>query len=615
MRGFSNARPRSFTSLRCVQDDTLYTRIDRSSYYGILDVLHVEIEMKRRTGITIAAVSIVLAGTVAVGGAEKLDRGLVALPRQDGSVFLSWRLLEEDPPDITFRVARKDSGMSDTVSVLLTTKRQYRQTDFVDQKPGAKTCVYELFVGEVPGFDPDKPEATVCLQMSASPKPHLSIPLGGDYDFQQVGVGDLDGNGSLEFVIKQPNFNTDPYQHPGYWKPSTTTYKIEAYRLDGTMMWRHDMGWSIEAGIWYSPWVVYDLDGDGKAEVYCKAGEGDPRDEKGLVQTGPEYLVKLDGQTGQVVAKTAWLSRDGYPEYNYYCRNFLAVAYLDGRTPSLIMQRGTYNLIKTQALDKDLNRIWYWDSTREEKKYAGQGSHGLIAADVDGDGRDELVIGAAVLDDTGRGLWTLEMGHPDICYVADIQPDNPGLEIFYGFEVRRNTDGLCVVDAKTGRKLWTHKEPTYHVHGQGMAGDILAEHAGMEVFAGERDFPKRWLYSASGQLIEFREDVSLTPRPVWWDADPQKEVVLGGAVRDWNGPLLEPVEGRAVAVMDCLGDHREEVIACVKGELRIYSTTIPASDRRPCLLQDHLYRMGVAAQTMAYYYPAQLGEGGPISAH
>ena len=214
-----------------------------------------------------------------------------------------------------------------------------------------------------------------------------------------------------------------------------------------------------------------------------------------------------------MVAKTPWLSKEGFTDYNYYCRNFLTVAYLDGKTPSLIMQRGTYQIIKTQALDKDFNKIWYWDSTQEQKKYSGQGSHGLITADVDRDGRDELVIGGAVLDETGQGLWTLEMGHPDICYVADIHPENPGLEIFYGFESKQKTDGICVVDAATGRKLWANKEPTSHLHGQGMAGDVLADHAGMEVLAGERDFPKRWLYSASGELIAFLEKESLTPRP------------------------------------------------------------------------------------------------------
>ena len=556
-------------------------------------------------GRNLTVLSIVLASMATAGAAEKLDRGLVAVQGADGSVFLSWRLLEDDPADIAFKIVRVDGEAAEASRVSLTDEA-YRPTCFADKKPSGKACAYELYTctGQQCSL---KPDAVARVVPSDSPKPYFRIPLGGDYDFQKVGVGDLDGDGSLEYLIKQPDFNTDPYQQPGYWKRSTTTYKIEAYRLDGTMMWRYDMGWSIEAGIWYSPWVVYDVDDDGKAEVYCKAGEGDPRDEKGLVQTGPEYLVKLDGRTGRVVAKTPWLSKEGFTDYNYYCRNFLTVAYLDGKTPSLIMQRGTYQIIKTQAMDKDFNKIWYWDSTQEQKKYAGQGSHGLVTADVDRDGRDELVIGAAVLDDAGRGLWSLEMGHPDICYVADINPENPGLEIFYGFESRQKTDGICVVDAATGRKLWANKEPTFHLHGQGMAADVLADHAGMEVLAGERDYPKRWLYSASGELIAFREKESLTPRPLWWDADLQKEVITGKAVQDWDGQAIGPIEGRMIAVMDCLGDYREEAITCVPGELRVYSTTIPTEDRRTCLLQDHQYRMGIVAQTMGYYYPAQLG--------
>ena len=547
---------------------------------------------------------IVLLFCLVCGGAEHLDRGLIAVPCEGGSVFLSWRLLATDTDQTCFALIRTDGSTSE---VRLTETPQ-RLTNFVDKspwEPAASERRYELRVYAREGT-PVKETANVTIRKDSPP--YIRIPLAGDYDFQKVGIGDLDGDGSLEFLIKQPNFNTDPYQRPGYWKPSTTTYKIEAYRRDGTLLWRHDMGWSIEAGIWYSPWVVYDVDGDGKAEVYCKAGEGDPRDEKGLVQTGPEYLVKLDGQTGRIAARTDWLSRDGFPDYNYYCRNFLTVAYLDGQTPSLVMQRGTYNLIKVQALDKDFRRLWYWDSTQEQAKYSGQGSHGLITADVDRDGRDELVLGAAVLDDNGRGLWTLAMGHPDVCYVADVEPSNPGLEIFYGFETRQQTDGLCVVDARTGRKLWTHKEPTFHLHGQGMAADVLAEHPGMEVLAGERDDPKRWLYSASGELIEANGERSLTPRPLWWDADPQKEVIFGGAIQKWNGPAIQPIEGRVIVVMDCLGDHREEVVTSVPGEMRIYTTTIPTRERRPCLLEDHQYRLGVVAQTMGYYYPAQLGK-------
>lgn len=547
--------------------------------------------------------------TSVLTAAEKLDRGLVALEREDGSVFLSWRLLQSDPEDVGFHIYRSAGDRSN----LLTTGKPYRLTNFVDKTPqkdmGGKVLTYELYeYGAKKGPAAPKQVGEVEITLTGQPRSYISILLKGDYDFQKVGIGDLDGDGAYEFVIKQPDFNTDPYQQPGYWKKSTTTYKLEAYRLDGTMLWRYDMGWSIEAGIWYSPWIVYDVDCDGKAEVYCKAGVGDPRDEKGLVTSGPEFLVKIDGQTGKVIAKTDWLSRDGFDSYNYYCRNFLTVAYLDGKTPSLIMQRGTYNLIKVKTLDKDFNQIWYWESPQEKAKYGGQSSHGLITADVDQDGRDELVLGAAVLDDNGRGLWTLEMGHPDVCYVADIDPNNPGLEVFYGLETRQKTDGICLVDAGTGRKLWAHKEPTQHLHNQGMVGDILAESPGMEVFVGERDLKKRWLYSSQGKLLEFSEERPLSPRPVWWDADPQKEVIFSGDIRDWDGQVFQPIEGRVIAVVDCLGDHREEVITSVKGELRIYTSTIPASDRRVCLMQDHQYRLGVAAQTMGYYYPAQLGK-------
>ena len=549
--------------------------------------------------------------TTVLTAAEKLDRGLIALEREDGSVFLSWRLLQSDPEDITFIVTRRSPDGKITV---LSEGKGYGLTNIIDKTvqkgAGGNRYLYQVAAfGQKNGAMISARPSEAAIVLTGRAKPYIGIALKGDYDFQKVGIADLDGDGAYEFVTKQPDFNTDPYQQPGYWKKSTTTYKLEAYRLDGTMLWQYDMGWSIEAGIWYSPWIVYDVDGDGKAEIYCKAGVGDPRDEKGLVQTGPEFLVKLDGQTGKVVAKTDWLSRDGFDSYNYYCRNFLTVAYLDGKTPSLIMQRGTYNLIKVKALDKDFNQIWHWESPQEKAKYSGQSSHGLITADVDQDSRDELVLGAAVLDDNGRGLWTLQMGHPDVCYVADIDPNNPGLEVFYGFETRLKTDGICLVDAKTGRKLWAYKEPTQHLHNQGMVGDILAEYPGMEVFVGERDLPKRWLYSSQGKLIEFSEKRPLSPRPVWWDADPQKEVIFSGDIRDWDAPASAgAIEGRVVAVADCLGDHREEVITSLKGELRIYTTTIPASDRRVCLMQDHQYRLGVVAQTMGYYYPAQLGK-------
>ena len=229
---------------------------------------------------------------VPVLGVEKLGRGLVALELEDGSVFLSWRLLDTNAEGIAFEIKRRRPSQADGQGIDLTEGKPYRLTNFTDKTLGkdtiGKTYIYELYkVGKKPNSVTSELLDKVSITPAGKRKPYISIALNGDYDFQKVGIADLDGDGVYEYIIKQPNFNTDPYQHPGYWKRSTTTYKIEAYRLDGTMMWRYDMGWSIEAGIWYSPWIVYDVDGDGKAEVYCKAGEGDPRDEKGLVQSGP----------------------------------------------------------------------------------------------------------------------------------------------------------------------------------------------------------------------------------------------------------------------------------------------------------------------------------------
>ncbi|GAH32871.1 unnamed protein product, partial [marine sediment metagenome] len=253
--------------------------------------------------------------------------------------------------------------------------------------------------------------------------PFVSVKLEGEHTFQKVGIADLNGDGAYDFVIKQPNANIDPYVK--YWKPSPETYKVEAYLSDGTLLWRKDLGWAIEQGIWYSPMVVYDLDGDGKAEVALKTGEGDPRDEDGRVTSGPEWLSILDGMTGEERARVDWPNRELYPSYNYASRNQLCVAYLDGKTPCVIVERGTYNVIHVVAYeyrDGKLRELWRWHDAEEGGIYRGQGAHSMHAADVDGDGRDEVFLGSCVIDDNGNGLWSTGMGHPDHHYVGDIDP-------------------------------------------------------------------------------------------------------------------------------------------------------------------------------------------------
>jgi len=222
---------------------------------------------------------------------------------------------------------------------------------------------------------------------------------------------------------------------------------------------------------------------------------------------------------------------------------------------------------------------------------------------VDDDGRDEVLLGSLTLDDNGQPLWCTGLGHPDHFYVGDIDPERPGLEIYFGIEPRQSKNAMCLADARTGEILWGHDEPTQHIHSSGLCADIDGSRPGWECFSGERDFPeKRWLRDCKGRVLPDGDLGNLSPRPVFWNADPQREIIRGRAIVNFGSTEpLAPIEGSVVAVADVLGDWREEVITSTAGELRVYTTTLPAADRRPCLMQDPIYRIDVAHAAMGYF--------------
>jgi len=532
---------------------------------------------------------------------EKMGRAFVAMPRADGCVYFSWRLLAGDPKDIAFHVFRRAGN----TSARLTEQPIRNTTDFLYAAPPAGDQEYSIAAVEEGRVIPLA--ETVTATAARKSKPYISIKLDGDHTFQKVAIADLDGDGRYDYVVKQPDGNVDPYKN--YWKKSPATYKLEAYRSNGAFLWRYDLGWAIEQGIWYSPYVVYDLDGDGCAEVAVKTGRGDPRDADGRVTSGAEYLSILDGRTGKEKVKIDWPSREGFADYNYYCRNQLSIAYLDGKTPCLIVNRGTYNTIKLVAYQLHggkLEQLWSWKDTDEGPAYRGQGAHCLRAADVDGDGRDEVVLGSAVIDDDGRGLWATRLGHPDHVYIGDLDPNRPGLEIYYGIESRSKANGMCMVDAATGRILWGIKEPTRHVHSQGLVADLDARFAGAECYSADTDAEKKFafglLHTADGKLIAKEDLGGMSPRAAYWDGDGQRELVLKGRLVKYGGAEVGArIEGTVVGVADILGDWREEIVTSVSGELRIYCTTIPASDRRPSLMTDAFYRLDIASASQGYY--------------
>ena len=536
---------------------------------------------------------------------EKIDRGVVALSISETEVYVGWRFFLEDTPETAFNIYRQDIGYTDFEKI--NTEPVKETTDYLDLTAKPDHGYHYQVKKVVNGKETDCPGEAYIFMLSDN-KPYVSIKLNEEIKAKRIGIGDLDGDGAYDFVIQHPDFNVDPYHKPGYWKRSPEPYKLDAYSSKGKFIWRYDMGWSIETGTWYSPYLIYDIDRDGKAEVYAKAGEGDPREMDGHVLDGKEYLVKLNGQTGKLESRQDWISKDGFDSYNYWSRNFLTVAYLDGVNPAIVQQRGTYTIIKTLALDKNLKKIWYWESTGLYANYKGQGQHGIMASDVDFDGKDELIIGTAALDDNGIPLWRTGLGHNDAGYIADIDPARPGMEIFYGIESQSPKNGVCLVDARTGEMIWGFDGKTTHVHSQGMIGDIDPEYPGMECYAGEaKGGDQYFLYSAQGKRLSDKDMGSLNPRPVWWDADDLKELNINSNLFKYKGEDLLKIKGNVMFVADILGDWREEIVTSLPGEVRIYSTNIPAKNKRTCLMQNRQYRLGVATSTMGYFYPPQLG--------
>lgn len=557
---------------------------------------------------------------------ENLNRGVAALPNGQGQIYVSWRLLKSDPQDVAFNLYRSvDGGKFQKVNAKPLTKT----TDYTDVKanPSKKNA---YMVRPVVGGK----EQAASEQAIASDKNYTSIKFQGDYVIQKVALADLNGDGVYDYIIKQPNQTVDP----GVWRRSETTWKIEAYLSDGTFLWRKDLGWNIEQGVWYSPMVAYDLNGDGKAEIAVKTAptDKDYRDKAGRVvgtppyyygdepldkslQPCPEFCSILDGMTGEVIDSCPWPPQSQrVGDYVRTNRNQIGVAYLDGKTPCLLLNRGTYRAMLLDAYqlkNNKLEKLWSWDGDEENPAVRSQGAHQMVSADVDGDGREEVVLGSVVVDDNGECLWSVGLGHPDKAYVADVDPTRPGLEIFYALEVWHEKNGVALVDAKTGEFIWSINHPTTHV-GDGVAVDIDPALPGLECFAHEAKkagSEDKYMFNAQGQRLASAAEVPGCREWVWWDADLLRETTE----RPDKGPfnmvkykgetLTEGLEGQIMMIADLKGDWREEIVTMLPGELRIYSTTIPAADRRTTLMQDALYRSYVAHRSMGYDQPPTVG--------
>lgn len=561
---------------------------------------------------------------------ELLNRGAVAI-QTGGGVFVSWRLLATDAAGVAFNVYRDGSKLNST---------PLAQLNYTDAG-GAASAAYSVRAvvngSEQAGFGAgatwSAPYKTVPVQRPAGGTTPDGVAY--TYEINDGTPADLDGDGSYELIIKWQPTNAKDNSQSGY----TGNTLVDAYKLDGTRLWRIDLGHNIRAGAHYTTMVAYDFDGDGKAEVMMKtadatvdgagvvigAAAADHRNSSGYILSGPEFLTVFNGQTGKAMKTVNYLPARGTvsswgDSYGNRVDRFLGgVANLDGARPSAIFSRGYYTRAVIAAWDwRDgaLTSRWVFDTDVAGSAARGQGAHWFGVADVNADGKDDIVYGAATIDSYGQLLYTTGLCHGDALHVGKFNPNLAGLQVYMVHETPScyGNTGTGMHNAATGALLWGTSGEGADV-GRGVCMDIDPAYPGEECWGS-----RGGLRSATGAQIG-------TNRPgqmnfaAWWDGDLLREALDGAQISKWNPStssstvLLDAAGAGAasnnstkatpVLSADLLGDWREEVVwrNSANTALLIYSTTAPTAARLPTLMHNPQYRAQVAAQNAGYNQP------------
>ncbi len=543
--------------------------------------------------------------------ANILGRGLVALPIEH-SVFLSWRRLPEDSSGTVYEIYRHTLGAGADAAQMI---KQTPLMNFIDDsvKAGSRYAYEVRAQHEKPAnhfVEVKSADATNTPSRPDSFAGALAFDLGRPYLDAQLVTGDLNGDGEREVVIKHTN-NWDVDPSPKFWKESKDTYKVTAFLKNGKPLWTIDLGWGIEAGVFYSPMVIWDIDGDGRAEVLIKTNKSsDPKD------YSSERLSVLDGETGTVKHEVPWPHADGLGgDYNSNSRNYIAIAHLDGKNPYIVVARGLYENQRLFCYDHTLQKVW-------ERVIADgtHSSHSLTIADVNDDGKEEIMWGENCISEGGNDLWTIKermpySGHPDIIYVADVLPSNPGKEVYFcreGWYGQRNRRIGMMLANNQGEILWAHWYYR-HVDG-GWVSKIIPNTEGMQCYAYDIGGKK---ISEHGVKIDTVYQYVFTPEgkiiarpsmhgsfPVDWDGDGVREICMrNGKVSRFNGPVIAKVDSNTIFGADLFGDHREEIVAAPAKDssVYIYFNTSPLEAKpRITPLADRQYRNDVSRTAMQH---------------
>ena len=534
---------------------------------------------------------------------ERLDRGVVAI-RQEGQVIVSWRTLASDKPGEAFDLYRNGTKLN-------TQPLTKGGTFFIDSQPLSGDATYEVRGGGRNGqfyLKADAPDGYLALNLQ---KPADGVTPDGQtytYSANDASVADVDGDGQYEIILKWDPSNAHDNAHDGFTGPTLfDCYKImpQTDTERHGLLWRINMGINIRSGAHYVPFIVYDLDGDGRAEFIVRTADGtrdakgkvigdsladyrhrapegaaNPTPEKewakynrpgrpktGRILEGPEFITVFNGLTGEAMDSKSYIPERGNlsdwgDDYaNRSDRMLAAVGYLDGTHASAIFCRGYYTRTVIAAWDWDgheLKQHWVFDTNDEgtgkdgkpQSSYAGQGNHNLRVADVDGDGCDEITYGSMCVDHDGRGLYNTGMGHGDAIHLMVFDPQSEELQVCDCHENRR--DGSDFRNARTGEVIF--QIPSTSDVGRAMAADIDPTNPGVEMWSTD----SHGIRTIRGEVLNTAQDsddpqhgnhLRLGGRRlsvnfgIWWDGDLLRELLDHETVTkyDWQQKTVRDI--------------------------------------------------------------------------
>ncbi len=622
---------------------------------------------------------------------EYIDRGLVAIPKSYGDettgMYLSWRLLGyESLAGTTFDIYKNGeilvSGYngtnytdtsnvngSDTSAVYQVVQTGKSLTSSVLPANTITVNGSQVTLTMTGGYENSSYSENNCYGYFDIP---LNVPssvsdsLAGDYSYtaNDCSVGDVDGDGQYEMIVKWDPSNSKDNANTGY----TGEVLLSCYEFDGTELWSQpiNLGKNIRAGAHYTQFMVYDLDGDGLAEIVMKTAPGskdgngnyvsaaganstitgadnsaDYRTSGGYLVSGPEYLTVFEGATGAALYTTDYtpsysVTSSWGDTYGNRGNRFLAgVGYFgnadeDGNLlPSVVMCRGYYTQAYVVAYDWDgeklTQRFYHQGSSNSSSTLYGQGNHNLTIADVDNDGYDEIVYGSAVLDNNGSVLSNTRLGHGDALHVSDFNNDGT-LEVFQVHEDEagyENYGGDFWVPA-TGQHIYGL--PATGDTGRGVMDNIDDDYAKSNANA----LALGWTSSASeaydtkGNAIAAKPASSsrtMTNSLVYWDGDLGRELLDDNQLAKYdatsgstnrfyfakNGYMdissNNSTKYNACLTADVFGDWREEIIGRNGNSLRVYVSALTTDYKLTTLMHDSQYRTSVAAENVGYNQP------------